>query len=60
MITHPYLCVTSFPFSYHWMATIKVDLEPLSRPRSLGYTQVSSELAQDHRAWSSSIQDLVN
>ncbi len=47
---------------------MKADLEPLSGPRVFGYARwgkdwvnVSSELAQDRRAWSaSSIRDVVN
>ncbi len=44
-----------------WAATIKADLEPLSGPRVFGHARwrkdwvkVSSELAQDRRAWSAS------
>ncbi len=36
-------------------------LEPISGPRVFGHwVKVSSELAQDHRAWSPSIRDVVN
>ncbi len=47
--------------------TIKADLEPLSGPRVFGHARcrkdwvkVSSELAQDRRAWSASVRDVVN
>ncbi len=46
---------------------IKADLEPLSGKRIFGYARwrkgwvnVSSELAQDRRAWSASIRDVGN
>ncbi len=46
---------------------MKAYLEPLSGPRVFGYApgrkdrlKVSSELAQDRRAWSSSVLDVVN
>ncbi len=46
---------------------IKGDLEPLSRLRVFGYARwgkdwvkVSSELAQDRRAWGVSIRDVIN
>ncbi len=49
-----------------WATTIKTDLEPLSGPRVFGHAQwrkdwlkVSSELAQDSRAWSASVRDVV-
>ncbi len=47
--------------------TIKANLEPLSGLRVFGYARwrkdwvkVSSELAQDRRAWSASIRDVGN
>ncbi len=45
--------------------TIKADLEPISGPRVFGHARkdwvkVSSELAQDHRAWSAPVRDVVN
>ncbi len=50
-----------------WATTIKADLEPISGPRVFGHARwrkdwvkVSSELAQDRRAWSSSVRDVVN
>ncbi len=50
-----------------WTSTIKADLEPISGPRIFGHARwrqdgmkVSSELAQDHRAWSASVRDVVN
>ncbi len=50
-----------------WATTIKADLEPISGPRVFGYARwrkdwvnVSSELAQDRRAWSASVRDVVN
>ncbi len=50
-----------------WATTIKADLEPISGPRVFGHAQrrkdwvkVSSELAHDRRAWSSSVRDVVN
>ncbi len=48
-------------------STIKADLEPLSELRVFGHAQwrkdcvnVSSELAQDRRAWSASARDVDN
>ncbi len=50
-----------------WATTIKADLEALFRPRVFGHARwrkdwvnVSSELAQDRRAWSASFRDVVN
>ncbi len=50
-----------------WATTIKADLERLSGPRVFGHARwrkdwvkVSSELAQDRRAWSASVRDVVN
>ncbi len=50
-----------------WATTTKADLEPISGPRVFGHARwrkvwvkVSSELAQDHRAWSASVRDVVN
>ncbi len=49
-----------------WATTIKADLEPLSAPRVFGYerrrkdwVKVSSELAQDRRAWGASVRAVV-
>ncbi len=46
--------------------TIKADLEPISGPRVFGHARwrldwvkVSNELAQDRRAWSASVRDVV-
>ncbi len=50
-----------------WATTIKADLEPISGPPVFGHARwrkdwvkVSSELAQDRRAWSASVRDVVN
>ncbi len=43
-----------------WATTINADLEPISGPRALGWLKVSSELAQDCRAWSASVRDVAN
>ncbi len=50
-----------------WATTMKADLKPLSGPRVFDYARwrkdwvkVSSELAQDRRAWSASVRDVVN
>ncbi len=50
-----------------WATTIKTDLEPHSGPRIFGHARwrkdwvkVSSKLAQDRRAWSAFVQDVVN
>ncbi len=45
-----------------WATTIKTDLEPISGHAGWsGYwVKVSSELAQDGRAWSSSIRDVIS
>ncbi len=50
-----------------WDSTIKADLEPISGPRVFGHARwrkdwvkVSSELAQDRRAWIASVRDVVN
>ncbi len=50
-----------------WATTIKAGLEPISGPRVFGNAQwrkdwvkVSSKLAQDRRAWSASVRDVVN
>ncbi len=50
-----------------WAITVKADLEPLSGPRTFGHARwrkdwvkVSSELAQDRRAWNASVRDVVN
>ncbi len=49
-----------------WATTIKADLEPISGPRVFGHVRwrkdwvkVSSEVAQDRRAWSASDRDVV-
>ncbi len=49
-----------------WATTIKAGLKPLSGPRVFGHARwrkdwvkVSSELAQDRRAWSASVRDVV-
>ncbi len=49
-----------------WATTIKADLEPLSGPGVFGHAhwrkdwvKVSKELAQDRRAWSASVRDVV-
>ncbi len=49
-----------------WATTIKTDLEPISGPRVFGHARwrkdwvkVSSELAQDRRAWSASVRGVV-
>ncbi len=50
-----------------WATTIKADLEYFSGPLVFGHARwrkdkvkASSELAQDRRAWSASIRDVVN
>ncbi len=50
-----------------WATTIKADLEPISGPRVFGHAQWRkdwvkkySELAQDRRAWSASVRDVVS
>ncbi len=50
-----------------WATAIKADLEPISGPRILGHARrrkawvkASCELAQDRRAWSASVRDVVN
>ncbi len=50
-----------------WTTTTKADLEPISGPRIFGHARwrkgwvkVSSELAQDRRAWNASVRDVVN
>ncbi len=50
-----------------WATTTEADLEPISGPRVFGQTRwrkdwvkVSSELAQDRRAWSASVRDVAN
>ncbi len=50
-----------------WATTTKADLEPISGPRVFGHARwrqdwvkVSSELAQDRRAWSASGRNVVN
>ncbi len=50
-----------------WANTIKAVRQPLSGPRVFGYArrrndmvEVSSELAQDCRAWDAPIRDVVN
>ncbi len=50
-----------------WATSIMADLEPLSGPRvfdhagwRMGWVKVSSELAQDRRAWNDSVRDEVN
>ncbi len=50
-----------------WATTIKADLEPITGPRVFVYARwrkdcvkVSSELAQDRRAWRASVRDVVN
>ncbi len=47
--------------------TIQANMEPISGPRVFGHARwkqdcvkVSSELAQDRRAWSASVRDVVN
>ncbi len=49
-----------------WATTIKADLELISGPRLFGHArwrkdwvEVWSELAQDRRAWSASVRDMV-
>ncbi len=49
------------------LKTIKADLEPISGPRVFGqarwrkdWVKMSSVLAQDRRAWSASVRDVVN
>ncbi len=50
-----------------WATTIKASLEPLTGLRVFGYARwrkvwvkVSSELAQDRRAWSASVRDAIS
>ncbi len=50
-----------------WATTILADLEPISGPRVFSHARwrqdwvkVSSELAQDRRAWSASVRDVAN
>ncbi len=50
-----------------WATTIKTDLEPISGPRVFDHARwrkdwvkVPSKLAQDRRAWSASVRDVVN
>ncbi len=50
-----------------WTTMGKADLEPISGPRVFGHARsrqdwvkVSSELAQDRRAWNVSVRDVVN
>ncbi len=50
-----------------WTITIMADLKPFSRRRLFGHARwrkdwmkVYSELAQDRRAWGSSVRDVVN
>ncbi len=50
-----------------WATTIKADLEPISGLRVFrharwrnDWVKVSSELAQDRRAWSASVRDVAN
>ncbi len=50
-----------------WATTIKADQEPISGPRVFGHARwrkdwvkVSSELAQDRRAWNATVRDVVN
>ncbi len=50
-----------------WATTIKADLESISGPRVFGHARwkkewvkVSSELAQDRRAWNASVRSVVN
>ncbi len=50
-----------------WATTIKADLEPISGLLVFGYARgrkewvkLSSELAQDRRAWNASVRDVVN
>ncbi len=50
-----------------WATTIRADLEPLFGKRIFGnarwrkdWVKVSSELAQDRRAWSASVRDVAN
>ncbi len=50
-----------------WATTIKADVELLSGPRLFGHARwrkdwvkVPSELAQNRRAWSASVRDVVN
>ncbi len=49
-----------------WATTIRADLEPISGPQVFGHARwrkdwvkVSSERAQDRRAWSASVRDVV-
>ncbi len=50
-----------------WATMIQADLEPTSGPRVSGHARwrqdwlkVSNELAQDRRAWSAFVRDVVN
>ncbi len=44
-----------------WATTIETDLEPLFYARwGKDWVKGSSELAQDRRAWSASVNDVVN
>ncbi len=51
-----------------WATTMKADMKSLSGPQVFGYyarwskewVKVSSELAQDSRAWNASVRDVVN
>ncbi len=50
-----------------WATTTKADLEPIPGPRVFSHARwrkdwvkVSSELAQDRRAWNASVRDVVN
>ncbi len=72
MVSCVRLTSTRFPanISYnrrHSIPSVWCPLEPLSGPRVFGHAQwgkdwmkVSSELAQDRRAWSASVRDVVN
>ncbi len=43
-----------------WAITIRADLEPLSGRARWRKDWISSELAQDSRAWSAPVRDVVN
>ncbi len=46
---------------YHDQGRPGTDLRTASlRPRTMDWVNVSSELAQDRRAWNASVRDVVN
>ncbi len=66
-ITRTTHLASAFELEVSWATTIMADLEPVSGPQVFGHAQwrkdcvkVSSELAQDRRAWSASVRDVVN